>query len=277
MLPRMDTRPFGATGVEVSVIGQGTWNMERDPRGSVAALRRGVELGLTHVDTAEMYGSGRVEEIVGEALKGIRERVFLASKVLPSNASYAGTLRACERSLKRLRVERLDLYLLHWAGEHPLEETLRAFETLKADGKIRFYGVSNFDPEELQRAAALAGPGGIACDQVLYNLEERTIEHGLVAACDRHRSALVAYSPLGGDGGFRPSKALEDVAASLGATPRQAALAYLTRHPGSFALVKSSSAARVEENARLPKLGAGDVAALDRAHPLGPWKGLATL
>ena len=262
------TRPLGATVVEISVVGQGTWNMEREPKGSVAALRRGVDLGLTHIDTAEMYGAGRAEEIVGEAIRGIRDRVFLASKVLPSNASYDGTIAACERSLKRLGTDRLDLYLLHWPGSHPLEETIRAFEALRKDGRIRFYGVSNFDAQELDLALKL---GPIACNQVLYNLRERTVERGL-AGID---VPIVAYSPLGGDRGFSTSPVLDAVARANNATPRQVALAFLSRR--TFVIVKSASTSHVEENATLPELSAEDVAAIDRAFPVGPWKGLATM
>jgi diketogulonate reductase-like aldo/keto reductase len=275
----MRTRPFGATGVQLPVLGQGTWNMERDPKGSAAALRRGVELGLTHVDTAEMYGDGRVEEIVGEALRGLRDRVFLASKVLPSNASFEGARQACERSLRRLGTDRLDLYLLHWAGSHPLEETLRAFDSLQREGKILHYGVSNFDMDELGRATTLAGPGRIACNQVLYHLRERTIEHALVPACESQEVAVVAYSPLGGDLGFKSAKALDDLAKAKGATSRQLALAFLMRKRHVFALVKASSTAHVEENAKAAglTLSAPEIAAIDRAFPAGPWRGLATL
>jgi diketogulonate reductase-like aldo/keto reductase len=262
------TRPLGATGVELPILGQGTWNMERDPKGSIAALRRGVDLGMTHIDTAEMYGAGRVEEIVGEAIRGLRDRVFLASKVLPSNASYDGTIAACERSLKRLGTDRLDLYLLHWAGSHPLEETIRAFEALKKAGLVRHYGVSNFDGEELDRAVSL---GRVSCDQVLYHLRERTIERGLAG----RDVPIVAYSPLGGEGGFSTSPVLDQIARTKGATPRQIALAFLTRR--AFAIVKSASTSHVEENAALPELSEAEAAAVDQAFPAGPWKGLATL
>jgi diketogulonate reductase-like aldo/keto reductase len=232
---------------------------------------------MSHIDTAEMYGSGRVEEIVGEALEGIRDKVFLVSKVLPSNASYPDTLEACRRSLKRLKTDRLDLYLLHWRGDVPLDETLRAFEALKKGGQIRHYGVSNFDTKDLDLALSIAGPGKIACNQVLYNLGERTIERGLVPWCEQRQIPIVAYSPLGGDRGFTTSPALEAVARGRRATPRQIALAFLTRRPASFAIVKSSSAARVEENANLPRLSEAEIAAIDKAFPVGPWKGLATL
>ncbi len=167
----MVRRTFGPLGVPVPVIGQGTWNLERvDKKKAVAALRRGLDIGMTHIDTAEMYGSGLVEEWVGEAIRGRRDEVFLTSKVLPENASYQGTLKACEQSLRRLRTDVLDLYLLHWLGSIPLEETLRAFEQLRGAGKIRHFGVSNFDVGELERAVAVAGKDQIACDQVLYHL-----------------------------------------------------------------------------------------------------------
>src|SRR5215831_7637783 len=195
----MDVRRFGWTGVSVPVIGQGTWQMEGDDRDAcIASLRAGLDAGLLHIDTAELYGSGRVEsEIVAPAIQGRRDGLFLVSKVLPSNASYSGTLAACEGSLRRLRTDHLDVYLLHWPGPHPLAETLRAFEKLVSDGKIRFFGLSNFDADELETAVRLAGPRRIACNQVLYHLKERAIEHEVIPACERHEIAVVAYSPFG--------------------------------------------------------------------------------
>lgn len=194
----MKTRLMGPTGIPVSVIGQGTWYLEQsDRREAIQAVRRGLELGMTHIDTAEMYGSGEVERMVGEGIAGHRPEVFLASKVLPEHASYKGTLRGCEASLKRLRTEYLDLYLLHWAGRYPLAETIRAFEQLVSDGKVRAYGVSNFDPGEIEEAVSIAGPEKIACNQVLYHLRQRAIEHGVIPACEKHGIAVVAYSPFG--------------------------------------------------------------------------------
>ncbi len=259
------------------VVGQGTWGMEKDGAAkAAAALRRGVELGMTHVDTAEMYGSGRVEEIVGEALHGIRDRVFLVSKVLPSNASHAGTIQACERSLRRLKTDRIDCYLLHWPGGHPLEETFRAFEKLRAEGKIRAWGVSNFDVEGMEEALRIAGPGKIACNQVLYHLGERTIEHALIPWCETKGIAVVAYSPLGQ--GRLPSRPeLDAVAAARRARPVQVALAFLLRK--AFVIPKSSQVAHVEENAGAAavRLTDEDAAAIDRAFPAGPWRGLPML
>ena len=218
----MESRPFGDPARRVPVIGQGTWMMEQDDRASaVAALRRGIDLGMTHLDTAEMYGSGKVEEIVGEAIRGLRDRVFLVSKVLPSNASFKGTIQACERSLKRLQTDVMDCYLLHWPGSHPLEETFRAFESLLKDGKIRSYGVSNFDVRGMEEAVKLSPR--IACNQVLYNLDERTIEHALISWCEQRKIPVVAYSPIGAQG-FRSSKTLDEIAAARRATPRQIAL-----------------------------------------------------
>lgn len=274
----MDSRPFGAPDRLVPVIGLGTWMMEQDDRAAaVAALRRGIDLGMTHIDTAEMYGSGKVEEIVGEAIRGLRDRVFLVSKVLPSNASYAGTLRACERSLKLLKTDRLDCYLLHWPGSHPLRETIRAFETLAKDGKIRSYGVSNFDVEGMEEAVSLAGPGRIACNQVLYNLDERTIEHALLPWCEGHGIPVVAYSPVGARN-FRSSKALDEIAAARGAAPRQIALSFLIRNRSVFAIPKSSDVTHVEQNAAAAEIRLTDdeVRRIDAAHPRKPWRGLAT-
>jgi len=171
--------------MRASVIGQGTWHIETASRpAAVTALRLGIDLGLTHIDCAEMYGSGRAEEIVGEAITGRRDGLFLVSKVLPSNASRRGTVEACERSLARLGTDRLDCYLLHWRGNYPLEDTIAAFDRLQNDGKIRAWGVSNFDVADLEDVEAIAGPGRMACNQVLYHLQERAIEHAVIPWCE---------------------------------------------------------------------------------------------
>ncbi|HMK71844.1 MAG TPA: aldo/keto reductase, partial [Myxococcaceae bacterium] len=202
----MPRRVWGWTGVPVPVIGQGTWNMERDDAGaSIAALRAGLDAGLAHVDTAELYGGGRVEELVGRAIAGRRGEVFLVSKVSPDNASRSGTLKACERSLRRLGVDHLDCYLLHWPGPHPLEETIAAFEELERAGKIRAFGVSNFDVDDLEEAHRIAGPRRLACNQVLYHLGARDIEARLISWCVRHGVAPVGYSPFGSGDFPRPS------------------------------------------------------------------------
>ena len=270
----MRTRPF--SGTAVPIIGIGTWQMERDDRArAIAAIRRAVELGLTHVDTAEMYGDGRVEQMVGEAIAGQRDRVFLVSKVLPQHATFEGTRRACAASLKRLGTDHLDVYLLHWRGPHPLAETIRAFEALRAEGAIRAWGVSNFDHDDLAEAHGIAGDGAIACNQVLYHLRERSIEHRVVPWCEQHGVPVVAYSPLGARGGFPKSKPLEQVAQQLGATPRQVALAFLARK--AFVIPKSAQAEHVEELARPIELPADAIAAIDKAFPVAPWRGLPTL
>ncbi len=274
----MESRPFGVGAPEVPVLGIGTWMMEQDPRSeAVAAIRRAVELGMTHLDTAEMYGSGRVEELVGEAIRGIRGKIFLVSKVLPSNASFQGTVQACERSLRRLGTDALDGYLLHWPSSHPLEETIRGFEKLKTDGKIRSYGVSNFDVEGMEKAVAIAGPGRIACNQVLYHLEERTVEHAVLPWCEERGIAVVAYSPLCAQR-FPESPVLREIAAARHATPRQLALSFLLRRPTVFAIPKTSSLAHLEENARAASIRLLDdeVRAIGAAFPRGPWRGLAT-
>jgi diketogulonate reductase-like aldo/keto reductase len=271
----METRRFGTTGRAVAVIGQGTWQLDaRDRASAVAALRRGLDGGMTHVDTAEMYGAA--ESIVGEALAGRRDEVFLVSKVLPQNASRRGTLAACERSLAKLRTDRLDGYLLHWPGSHPLEDTIAAFEQLRRDGKILAWGVSNFDVPELEEVRALAGEGHPACNQVLYHLEERAIEHEVLPWCRRHGVAVVGYSPFG-SGRFpgprsKGGRVLAKIAAAHGATPRQVALRFLVREPALFAIPKASSAAHAEENARAGDLALSpaDFAELDAAFPRGP-------
>jgi diketogulonate reductase-like aldo/keto reductase len=276
----MELRSFGTTGMQVPVIGQGTWMMERDPKGAVAALRHGIDLGMTHIDTAEMYGAGRVEELVGEAIAGIREEVFLASKVLPSNASRRGTVEACERSLRRLRTDRLDLYLLHWPSHHPLEETVAGFEELRRAGKIRAFGVSNFDKDEMQRAMATSGPGGIACNQVLYHLKERAIEHAVIPFCERHGVAVVAYSPFGQGDFPSTNPVLAGIASAHGANPRQVALRFLCRQPHMFTIPKAANLEHVEENAAAGDLvlTEAELAAIDRAFPLGrPRRGVPLL
>jgi diketogulonate reductase-like aldo/keto reductase len=249
----MEKRAFGWTKESVPVIGQGTWNMEDDRREAGAALRRGLDLGMTHIDTAESYGSGEVEEIVGVAIESRRSEVFLVSKVSPGHASRRGAIQACEQSLKRLRTDHLDCYLLHWPGRHPLADTFAAFEQLVRDGKTRFWGISNFNEEELEEAVGVAGPNRIACNQVLYHLEERAIEHYVIPACERHNVAVVGYSPFG-QGRFRSHRVLEEIARSKGATARQVALRFLVRHPQVFTIPKASTVAHVEENA-----GAGDL------------------
>jgi diketogulonate reductase-like aldo/keto reductase len=279
----MRAAPFGPTGRDVPVIGHGTWQLEQgDRRAAVSAIRRAVDLGMTHIDTAEMYGSGVVEEMIREALDGLRDRVFLASKVLPDNATHDGTIRACDRSLRRLGTDRLDLYMLHWRGRHPLERTIAAFEELRAAGKILAWGVSNFDADDLDAALAIAGEGHIACNQVLYHLKERTIEHAVLPWCEQHRVALVAYSPFG-CGDF-PDKgpgaaALAEVAATHGVTPHAVALAFLTRHASVFAIPRTANDRHVAANAAAGDLAldADEVARIDRAFPAGRWRGLPTL
>jgi diketogulonate reductase-like aldo/keto reductase len=215
------------------------------------------------------------ELVVADAISGRRDDVFLVSKVLPSNASRKGTIEACKRSLKRLRTDRLDCYLLHWRGSYPLEDTVAAFEQLVSDGKIRSWGVSNFDADDLADMLDVAGEGRIACNQVLYHMNERAIEHSVIPWCEKHGVAVVAYSPFGHDDFPEPQSAggkiLKEIAAQHGASPRQVALAFLTRRPSVFAIPKASSATHAADNA-----GAGNVtltdseiAALDKAFPLG--------
>jgi len=273
----MQQRRFGPTSVEVPVIGQGTWMLERTERKrAVSALRRGLDEGMSHIDTAEMYGSGAVEEIVGEAIARRRSRVFLASKVLPGNASRRGTLAACERSLRRLKTDWLDLYLLHWPGSLPLEDTLEAFEELRSRDLIGAFGVSNFDVADLERAVAIAGEGQIACNQVLYHLSERAIEHDVIPWCKEHRIAVVAYSPLG-SGQFpsastKGGRALQEIAAAHRATAHQVALRFLTRDEDVFAIPMTSRPEHAAENAAAVelRLTPEEVERIESAFPLGP-------
>jgi diketogulonate reductase-like aldo/keto reductase len=267
----METRPFGPTATPVAVIGQGTWEMEHDRKAAIAALRRGLDAGMTHVDTAEMYGSGAVEELVGEAIAGRRDEVFLASKVLPENASRRGTVVACERSLARLRTDRLDLYLLHWPGDHPFEDTVAAFEELRASGKILAWGVSNFAADEVAEAVRLAGPGRVACNQVLYHLRERAIEHEVVPLCAQHGIAVVAYSPFGSGRFPARDRTLRAIAEAHGATPYQVALRFLIRAPHVFAIPKAASTEHALENARAAELALTDeeIRRIEHAFPRG--------
>jgi diketogulonate reductase-like aldo/keto reductase len=280
----MQTRRFGWTGVEVPVIGQGTWKMENDPpHEALAALQAGLEAGMTHVDTAELYGSGRVELLVGRAVAGRRDEVFLVSKVMPNHATRSGTVQACEASLRRLGTDHLDCYLLHWPGSHPLEATIAGFEQLVRDGKIRSWGLSNFDEEDLEEALAIAGPRRITCNQVLYHLRARDIEDRVLPWCREHEVAVVGYSPFG-SGDFpspssRGGKVLAEIARAHGATPHQIALAFLIRDPNVFAIPKSARIERVRENSAAAgiRLGQEEIARLDEAFPVRRGRSLPTL
>ncbi len=272
----MEQKKFGTGGPDVSVIGQGTWYLDRgDRKAATAALRRGIDLGMTHIDTAEMYGDA--ELVIADAIAELpRDKLFLVSKVLPSNASRRGTITACERSLKRLNTDHLDCYLLHWRGSYPFEETVAAFDQLVAAGKIRSWGVSNFDVDDLDELLAVAGRGKIACNQVLYHLQERAIEHAVIPWCERHGVAVVAYSPFGHNDFPSPrSKAgevLQAIADAHKASARQVALAFLTRAPSVLAIPKASSAGHAADNAGAGslKLDDSEIAALDKAFPRGP-------
>lgn len=271
----MERRPFGPMTHDVAVVGQGTWYIDDAHRPTaVAALRRGLDLGTAHIDTAEMYGDA--ETVVGEAIAGRRDEVFLVSKVLPSNASRAGTVAACERSLARLRTDRLDCYLLHWPGSHPLEDTFNGFERLREQGKILSWGVSNFDVPDLEAAWKAGGAGRIACNQVLYHLEERVIEHAVLPWCEERGVAVVAYSPFGHGNFPGPRTAgglvLEEIAGRHGVTARQVALRFLVRRPSCFTIPKASSPEHAAENAGAGALSLteAELAQIAAAFPLGP-------
>jgi len=270
----MKQKKFGTTGHSVSVIGQGTWYLDHGDRNqAIATLRRGIDLGMTHIDTAEMYGDA--ELVIAEAIAGRRDETYLVSKVLPSHASRRGTIEACECSLKRLKTDRLDCYLLHWRGNFPLTETVDAFEQLVRSGKIRSWGVSNFDADDLDELLDVAGEGKIACNQVLYHLQERAIEHAVIPWCLKHGVAVVAYSPFGHNDFPRPNskggEVLQIVAKRHGASARQVALAFLAREPHLFTIPKASTAEHAAENAAAGDLvlGADEIAALDKAFPRG--------
>jgi len=271
----MELRRFGPVPHQVAAIGQGTWYIDDAHRPTaVAALRRGLDLGMNHIDTAEMYGEA--ETVVGQAIAGRRDEVFLVSKVLPSNASRSGTVAACERSLARLSTDRLDCYLLHWPGSYPLEETFAAFERLIEQGKILSWGVSNFDVADLEAAWSAGAAGRMACNQVLYNLSERAIEHAVQPWCEKRGVAVVAYSPFGHGDFPNPNtpggRVLENIAKNHDATARQVALGFLVRDSNLFAIPKTSNAEHAADNA-----GAGtlhltqaEIAQIEEAFPRGP-------
>jgi diketogulonate reductase-like aldo/keto reductase len=278
----MKLRNFGNTRRPVAEIGQGSWQIEAARRSdAVNALRGGLDLGLTHIDTAEMYGSGASEQVIGEAIQGRRAEVFLVSKVLPSNASKRGTVLACEQSLKNLGTDHLDCYLLHWRGHYPLAETVAAFASLQREGKIRSWGVSNFDVADLEEVTAIAGAP--ACNQVLYHVAERAIEHGVMPWCTAHRTAVVAYTPFGRaahvyDSGTAGGRVLQQIAAAHGATVRQVALRFLLRDPNVFVIPKAARVEHVTENAGAAnfELSADQIAAIDKVFKRGPPRELPT-
>jgi len=258
-------------GASVPALGQGTWFMGEDRARraqEVAAIRMGLDLGMTLVDTAEMYANGGAEEVVGEAIAGRRDEVFLVSKVLPSNASHRGAIAACERSLKRLRTDRIDLYLLHWRGSHPFAETLAAFETLRRDGRIGAWGVSNLDPSDLRELAALPGGDALATNQVLYNPARRGIEFDLLPWCRARAVPVMAYSPIE-QGRLLGHPAIAAIAKAHGATSAQVLLAWATRGGDVIAIPKSSNLAHVRDNRAAAGLALtdADLAAIDRAFP----------
>ncbi|HEV8029978.1 MAG TPA: aldo/keto reductase [Stellaceae bacterium] len=266
-------------GEKVPAFGQGTWHMGEDRRRAkeeAAAIRLGIELGLTLIDTAEMYGNGAAEEIVAEASRGLRDRLFIVSKVLPYNASRNGVIEACERSLKRLKTDHIDLYLLHWRGSVPLTDTLAGFGRLLRDGKIRHHGVSNFDVDDMQEWVELAGGDKVAANQILYNLTRRGPEFELIPWCRERKIAIMAYTPIE-QGRMLRHKALAEIAARHGVTPAQVALAWLLRQDGMIVIPKASKEEHVRENrgALNVKLTADDLAAFDRAFP--PPKGRTSL
>jgi diketogulonate reductase-like aldo/keto reductase len=266
------TRAVSLPGGEtIAALGQGTWHMAERPqcrKDEIAALRLGIELGLTLIDTAEMYADGAAEELVGEAIAGLRERVFLVSKVLPANSTRRGTIAACQRSLERLRTDRLDLYLLHWRGDVPLAETLEAFAHLVEAGQIRFWGVSNFSTSDLDELLTLPAGKGVAVNQVLYNLTRRGIEYDLLPQCLSHHVPIMAYSPVE-QGRLLGHPVLAQVAKRHGVNPAQVALAWAVRNEAVIAIPKAASETHVRENraALSLVLEPDDLAALDRAFP----------
>jgi diketogulonate reductase-like aldo/keto reductase len=259
------------SGEQVPALGQGTWHMGEDRRrraDEVAALKLGIDLGMTLIDTAEMYASGGAEEVTREAIAGRRDEVFLVSKVLPSNASRAGVIRSCEASLRRLGTDRIDLYLLHWRGRTPLAETVGAFEALKRDGKIRHWGVSNFDTDDMEELLGVDGGDAVQTNQILYNLSSRGVEYDLVPWSNERGIPLMAYSPVN-QGSLIGDRRLEVIALRHGATLAQIALAWALRRKGVIAIPKAVEPDHIRQNrAALDiELGAAALAELDRAFP----------
>ena len=266
-------------GERAPAFGQGTWHMGENRRHAadeVTALKLGIELGFRLIDTAEMYGSGRAEEIVAEAMHGRRDQLFIVSKVLPYNASRRGTIEACEKSLKRLDTDRIDLYLLHWRGSHPFEETLAAFDRLQRDGKIRHHGVSNFDTADMEEWTALNGGDTVAANQILYNLQSRGPEWDLISWCRKRRVAIMAYTPLG-QGRLLGNRGLVEVAARHHATPAQIALAWLLRQDGMMVIPKATKQEHVRENLAALKLRLTDRDLADLDHAFPPPRGRTAL
>lgn len=246
----MDNKIVFPNEVEVLPLGQGTWYMGEDTRKrtkEVNALQRGIDLGMTAIDTAELYGGGLSEELVGEAIASRRDKVFLISKVLPSNASQQGTKRACERSLKRLRTDYIDLYLLHWRGRYPLEDTVKAMLELQQEGKIRQWGVSNFDVDDMEEIYNISGGDTCATNEVLYNLSRRGIEYDLLPWCEDHQMPVIAYSPIE-QGRILNEKLIIEIADKHKATAAQIALAWVLSHPSVMAIPKAGSIEHVEDN-----------------------------
>jgi diketogulonate reductase-like aldo/keto reductase len=269
----MERRRFGRQHADVAIIGQGTWQIGTGHRPTaIAALQHGIDMGMTHLDTAEMYGDA--EAIVADAITGRRDEVSLVSKVLPEHASRRSTVTACERSLVRLRTDHLDCYLLHWRGVIPLEETIAGFTHLQRDGKIRAWGVSNFDVDDLDEAWRIGG-AALTCNQVLYHLQERAIEHEVLPWCDAHGVAVVGYSPFGHDefpsARSAGGRVLAEIAAAHGGTPRQVALRFLTRGRATFTIPKASTVEHADENAQAAaiRLRDDDIARIERVFPVG--------
>jgi diketogulonate reductase-like aldo/keto reductase len=256
-------------GKAVPVLGQGTWHMgevEREREAEIGALRLGIDLGMTLIDTAEMYADGEAEKIVGEAISGRRGQVYLVSKVYPHNASRKGAITACERSLRRLKTDYLDLYLLHWRGSIPLEETLSAFEELRRTGKIRDFGVSNFDRSDMEELMATSGGENTATNQVLYNLRRRGIERDLLPWCRQRGIPIMAYSPIEQGHQFPQLRAFSE---GRGLTPAQVALAWVLGQEGVIAIPKAKKLQHVSENRAAADVGftAQELAELDKLYP----------
>jgi len=278
----MIKRKFGWTNVDVPIIGQGTWLIDNDndkDNRAIKTLQIGIDLGMTHIDTAEMYGNGKAEELVGQAIAGAkREDIFLASKVLPSNASYEGTIKACKNSLKRLKTEYLDLYLLHWPSyQYPIAETMQAMEKLVSDNHVKFIGVSNFNLKELQEAEQALQNERISCNQVFYNLGYRAIEKRILPYCTKQGIAVVGYSPFGHGNFYSPQstkgKVLVEIANRHGRTPRQVALNFLSLHLNIFTIPKTSHPERARENSQSVddgdwKLTDKDIEEINRVFPV---------